>query len=110
MLFSAVDLLEKMLDLDADTRITAVQALEHPYLRQYADPSDEPTADHYDQSFEDMDLDIPQWRSMINFSLNFYCTMLTFNPFLDDKFLTERVCKLQFQMVWKRQNVLRQVR
>ncbi|KAL4227017.1 Mitogen-activated protein kinase 14 [Mactra antiquata] len=61
----AIDLLERMLDLDADTRITAEQALAHPYLKQYADPSDEPTADKYDQSFEDLDLSIPEWRKLV---------------------------------------------
>lgn len=51
-----------MLDLDADTRITATEALAHPYLSQYADPTDEPTAEPYDQSFEDMELTIPEWK------------------------------------------------
>ena len=37
----AVDLLEKMLDLDSDKRLTAEQALAHPYLATYADPEDE---------------------------------------------------------------------
>lgn len=37
----AVDLLEKMLNLDTDLRITAEQALAHPYLATYADPDDE---------------------------------------------------------------------
>lgn len=37
----AVDLLEKMLDLDTDKRLTAEQALAHPYLATYADPEDE---------------------------------------------------------------------
>ena len=41
ILLTAVDLLEKMLVLDTDDRITAVQALGHPYLVTYADPSDE---------------------------------------------------------------------
>ena len=52
-----------MLDLDPDSRITAEQALSHPYLAQYADPSDEPIADPYDQSFEDKDYDIATWKS-----------------------------------------------
>ena len=59
----AIDLLERMLDLDPDTRITAVEALAHPYLHQYADPSDEPESEVYDQSFEDRDLNIEEWRS-----------------------------------------------
>lgn len=37
----AVDLLEKMLDLDTDKRLTAKEALAHPYLETYADPEDE---------------------------------------------------------------------
>lgn len=60
---SAIDLLEKMLTLDADNRITAEQGLAHPYLKQYCDPTDEPTAEPYDDSFEAMDLSIPDWKS-----------------------------------------------
>lgn len=37
----AVDLLEKMLLLDTDNRLTAEQALAHPYLATYSDPDDE---------------------------------------------------------------------
>lgn len=58
--------MEQMLDLDADTRITATEALAHPYLSQYADPTDEPTAEPYDQSFEDMELTIPEWKGWIS--------------------------------------------
>lgn len=59
---SAIDLLEKMLELDSDKRITAEQALAHPYLDKYCDPSDEPISALYDQSFEDMDLPTEQWK------------------------------------------------
>ena len=69
-LHSAIDLLEKMLDLDSDTRITSEQALAHPYLRQYADPSDEPTAGLYDQSEEELDVSIPEWKSKYNFPIH----------------------------------------
>ncbi len=55
-----------MLDLDPDTRITAEGALGHPYLAQYADPTDEPTSEPYDSSFEERDFDIPTWHSKFN--------------------------------------------
>ncbi|PNF26119.1 Mitogen-activated protein kinase 14B [Cryptotermes secundus] len=61
----AIDLLEKMLELDADKRITAEDALAHQYLAQYADPSDEPVSAPYDQSFEDMDLPVEKWKELV---------------------------------------------
>lgn len=61
--FQAVDLLEKMLVLDTDKRITASKALAHPYFAQYHDPDDEPEADTYDQSFESRELEIDEWKS-----------------------------------------------
>ena len=57
-----MDLLEKMLELDSERRVTAAQALAHPYLAQYADPSDEPDSEPYDQSFEDMELLTEKWK------------------------------------------------
>ena len=53
-----------MLELDSDKRIHAEQALAHPYLAQYADPSDEPSSLPYDQTFEDYDLTVDQWKGM----------------------------------------------
>uniref|UniRef100_A0A8C2KN58 mitogen-activated protein kinase n=1 Tax=Cyprinus carpio TaxID=7962 RepID=A0A8C2KN58_CYPCA len=58
----AVDLLEKMLVLDTDKRITAPEALAHPYFAQYHDPDDEPEAEPFDQSFESQELDIEEWK------------------------------------------------
>lgn len=59
-----MDLLEKMLVLDTDKRITAAEALAHPYFCQYHDPDDEPEAEPYDQSFESRELEIEEWKRM----------------------------------------------
>lgn len=40
----ALDVLERMLCFDPDKRITAVEALAHPYFRDYHFPADEPVA------------------------------------------------------------------
>ena len=37
----ATDLLDKLLQIDPDRRVTAEQALQHPYLANFADPDDE---------------------------------------------------------------------
>jgi mitogen-activated protein kinase 1/3 len=39
----ALDLLEKLLAFNPVMRITAQEALKHPYLEFYHDPNDEPT-------------------------------------------------------------------
>ncbi|NXT68086.1 MK11 kinase, partial [Chaetops frenatus] len=58
----AVDLLEKMLILDSDKRITASAALAHPYFVQYHDPDDEPEAELYDESIENKERTIDEWK------------------------------------------------
>jgi len=65
-LLTAIKLLEEMLELDADKRMTAEKALAHPYLSQYADPTDEPNSPPYDQSFEDMELNVERWKGKLN--------------------------------------------
>ncbi len=41
----AIDLLKKMLTYDPDERISVVDALGHPYLKQLHFPDDEPTTE-----------------------------------------------------------------
>lgn len=59
----AVDLLEGMLLLDPETRLTAKQGLSHPFLAEYHDPECEPDSDPYDDSFESLELAIGEWKS-----------------------------------------------
>ncbi|XP_012942328.1 mitogen-activated protein kinase 14 [Aplysia californica] len=61
----AIDLLEKMLDLDPDTRISVDEAFKHPYIVSYHDPDDEPTAPHFDDSFESLKLNAEGWRERV---------------------------------------------
>jgi len=61
----AVNILTQMLELDSDKRINAEKALAHPYLAQYADPSDEPVSQPYDQSIEDMEHTVEQWKELV---------------------------------------------
>ena len=58
----AIDLLERMLELDPAKRITAEEALAHPYMKNYADPEDEPQSESFDEAFEKKDLDVKEWE------------------------------------------------
>jgi p38 MAP kinase len=59
-------MLERMLVFDPKKRITATEALEHPYLAPYHDPTDEPSADEkFDWSFNDADLPVDTWKIMM---------------------------------------------
>ena len=55
-----------MLVFDPKKRITAADALAHPYLAPYHDPTDEPVADaKFDWHFNDADLPVDTWRVMM---------------------------------------------
>lgn len=62
----AIDMLSKMLIFDPKKRISAVDALEHPYMEPYHDPTDEPACEiKFDWSFNDADLPVDTWRVMM---------------------------------------------
>ncbi|KAK6474065.1 mitogen-activated protein kinase 12-like, partial [Huso huso] len=69
-----VDLLEKMLVLDPDRRLTAREGLSHRYLEEYHDPESEPDSMLYDDSFENLELPVEEWRSLIHMEI------MTFDP------------------------------
>ncbi|XP_033375814.1 mitogen-activated protein kinase 13 isoform X4 [Parus major] len=71
----AVDLLDKMLQLDVEKRLTATEALAHPYFDQFRDIEEETEAQHsYDDSLEHEKLSIEEWKKHI------YKEILTFSP------------------------------
>jgi p38 MAP kinase len=57
-----VNLLERMLVLDAEQRVTAAEALTHPYFESLRDTEDEPKAQKYDDSFDDVDRTLEEWK------------------------------------------------
>ncbi|KAF6119519.1 hypothetical protein HJG60_010016 [Phyllostomus discolor] len=70
----AVNLLEKMLVLDAERRVTAAEALAHPYFESLQDTEDESKAQKYDESFDDVDRTLDEWKR------DTYKEVLSFKP------------------------------
>uniref|UniRef100_A0A665TUA1 mitogen-activated protein kinase n=1 Tax=Echeneis naucrates TaxID=173247 RepID=A0A665TUA1_ECHNA len=56
--------IDRMLVLDCDGRISASEALSHPYFSQYHDPDDEPEAPPYDQTLESKDRTLEEWKGI----------------------------------------------
>ncbi|XP_067382969.1 STKc_p38 domain-containing protein isoform X1 [Channa argus] len=71
---NALELLEGMLLLDPEKRLTAKQGLSHPLLAEYHDPECEPDSPPYDDSFENLELDVGEWKSLIHMEI------MTFDP------------------------------
>ena len=60
---TATDLLEKMLELDVDMRLTASQALAHPFFEPFRDPEEETEAQQpLDDSLEREKLTVDEWK------------------------------------------------
>jgi len=64
----AIDLMEKMLEMVPEKRITAAEAMLHPYLRDLIEPHHhaEDTAPVYDQNFENMVLPVKCWKELVS--------------------------------------------
>uniref|UniRef100_A0A673L6Q6 mitogen-activated protein kinase n=1 Tax=Sinocyclocheilus rhinocerous TaxID=307959 RepID=A0A673L6Q6_9TELE len=71
---NAIGLLEGMLVLDSEVRLTAKNGLSHPYLSEFHDPENEPVSPAYDDSFESLDLAVSEWKSLIHMEI------MTFDP------------------------------
>lgn len=62
----AIDLIEKMLVLDPEQRITVDGALAHPYLAQLHDPEDEPTCSKFfDEDFDEEAIQLSEFRDYV---------------------------------------------
>ncbi|XP_014785742.1 uncharacterized protein LOC106880370 [Octopus bimaculoides] len=61
----AIDLLDKMLQLDVDVRLNVENALKHEFLKVNYDPKDQIRAEMFENVFEDMDLNLNEWKSLV---------------------------------------------
>jgi len=62
----AIDLMQKMLTFDPTERISAKDALEHPFCAEFHDPEDEPDANQtLEWAFEEKDVSIEEWKMKI---------------------------------------------
>uniref|UniRef100_A0A6Q2XAR4 mitogen-activated protein kinase n=1 Tax=Esox lucius TaxID=8010 RepID=A0A6Q2XAR4_ESOLU len=61
-MFSRVAVLERMLLLDPEKRVTATEALALPYFSEFREPEEETEAQLYDHSVDNSDLPLEQWK------------------------------------------------
>ncbi|KAF3859097.1 hypothetical protein F7725_021496 [Dissostichus mawsoni] len=59
---TAVCVLEKMLLLDPEQRVSASQALDLPFFSEFRDTEEETEAQPYDQTMDNTDLPLDQWK------------------------------------------------
>lgn len=95
----AIDLLEKMLVFDPRKRIVAADALAHPYLAPYHDPTDEPVAaEKFDWSFNDQDLPVDTWKVMMYTEILDFHNIDSNSVNLGDQQMAQQVAQQQQQM------------
>ncbi|VDD83173.1 unnamed protein product [Mesocestoides corti] len=77
-----LDLLSKMLVLDPDRRLTAAQALAHPYFAEYHNESDEPVGEPLNDELIDADnLTVEEWKEATwNLLRNFKPKLTSLRP------------------------------
>ncbi|KAM4572624.1 mitogen-activated protein kinase 12 [Odontesthes bonariensis] len=74
----AVSVLERMLRLDPETRVTAEEALALLYFSEFREPDEETEAQLYDHSLDNAELTLDQWKR------HTFTEILTFKPVLPD--------------------------
>lgn len=57
-----MSVLERMLLLDPESRVTAAEALSLPYFAEFREPEEETEAQPYDHSLDNTDLPLSQWK------------------------------------------------
>ncbi|XP_055019095.1 mitogen-activated protein kinase 12-like isoform X2 [Boleophthalmus pectinirostris] len=75
----AVSVLEKMLLLDPEERVSASESLELPFFSEFRDTDEETEAQPYDQTMDNTDLPLDQWKR------NTFTEILTFRPPKDSR-------------------------
>uniref|UniRef100_A0A8C9TNR8 mitogen-activated protein kinase n=1 Tax=Scleropages formosus TaxID=113540 RepID=A0A8C9TNR8_SCLFO len=58
----AISLLERMLVLDPEKRVSAAEALALPFFTEFREPEEETEAQPYDHSLDNADLPLEQWK------------------------------------------------
>nr|O42376.1 RecName: Full=Mitogen-activated protein kinase 12; Short=MAP kinase 12; Short=MAPK 12; AltName: Full=Stress-activated protein kinase 3 [Danio rerio]ABC94476.1 extracellular signal-regulated kinase 6 [Danio rerio]CAA75355.1 stress-activated protein kinase-3 [Danio rerio] len=70
----AIKVLDGMLLLDPESRITAAEALAFPFFSEFREPEEETEAPPYDHSLDEADQSLEQWKRLT------FTEILTFQP------------------------------